>query len=93
MPPAKAEGLRWRQLDRLVTSGNTVIVVEHEMRVAAASDYVIDMGPGAGADGGRIIVAGAPVEVAATTESRTALYLQRALNESLEQPFASNPAV
>jgi excinuclease ABC subunit A len=68
-----------RQLDRLVTSGNTVIVVEHDMRVAAASDYVIDMGPGAGADGGRVIVAGAPVEVAATAESRTAPYLQRAL--------------
>jgi excinuclease ABC subunit A len=80
-----------RQLDRLVTSGNTVIVVEHDMRVAAASDYVIDMGPGAGADGGRVIVAGAPAEVAATTESRTAPYLQRALAEAWpDESFAGN---
>jgi excinuclease ABC subunit A len=68
-----------RQLDRLVTSGNTVIVVEHDMRVAAASDYVIDMGPGAGSDGGRIVAAGTPAEVAATKHSRTAPYLRHAL--------------
>jgi excinuclease ABC subunit A len=68
-----------RQLDRLVASGNTVIVVEHDMRVAAASDYVVDMGPGAGADGGRVVVAGTPAEVAAARESRTAPYLRRAL--------------
>ena len=43
------------QLDGLVDSGNTVIVVEHDMRVVAASDWVIDIGPGAGDEGGRIV--------------------------------------
>jgi len=43
------------QLDPLVASGNTVIVVEHDMRVAAASDCVIDIGPGAGEEGGRVV--------------------------------------
>ena len=67
------------QLDGLVESGNTVIVVEHEMRVVAASDWVIDIGPGAGEEGGRIVAAGPPSEVAGVAESRTAPYLARAL--------------
>ncbi|WZO97723.1 excinuclease ABC subunit UvrA [Isosphaeraceae bacterium EP7] len=67
------------QLDRLVDSGNTVIAVEHEMRVAAASDWVIDIGPGAGEDGGRIVAAGPPEEVARVSSSRTAAYLARSL--------------
>jgi excinuclease ABC subunit A len=63
------------QLDGLVAAGNTVIVVEHEMRVVAASDWVIDVGPGAGDEGGRIVAAGHPAEVAAAPSSRTAPYL------------------
>jgi excinuclease ABC subunit A len=51
------------QLDGLVEAGNTVIVIEHDMRVVAASDYVIDMGPGAGEEGGRIVATGTPGEV------------------------------
>jgi energy-coupling factor transporter ATP-binding protein EcfA2 len=47
-----------KQLDGLVAAGNTVVVVEHDMRVVAGSDWVIDMGPGAGDDGGRVVVAG-----------------------------------
>ena len=53
-----------RQLDGLVAAGNTVIVVEHEMRVVAGSDWVIDVGPGAGDEGGRIVAQGTPAEVA-----------------------------
>jgi len=68
-----------RQLDRLVSAGHTVILVEHDMRVAAVSDYVIDMGPGAGSDGGRVVASGTPEEVAAVTDSRTAFYLRKAL--------------
>lgn len=64
------------QLHGLVDSGNTVIVVEHEMRVVAGSDWVIDIGPGAGEDGGRVVVSGPPEEVAAAAESRTAPYLR-----------------
>jgi excinuclease ABC subunit A len=65
------------QLDRLVEAGNTVIVVEHEMRVVAASDWVIDMGPGAGEDGGRVVASGTPDELSVSAQSRTALYLRR----------------
>ncbi|AMQ84099.1 MULTISPECIES: excinuclease ABC subunit UvrA [Pseudomonas] len=68
------------QLDNLVSAGHTVIVVEHEMRVVAQSDWVIDIGPGAGDQGGRIVVAGTPQKVAASKKSRTAPFLSRALS-------------
>ncbi|GLH36121.1 excinuclease ABC subunit UvrA [Pseudomonas moraviensis] len=68
------------QLDTLVTAGHTVIVVEHEMRVVAQSDWVIDIGPGAGDQGGRIVAAGTPQKVAASKKSKTAPFLARALN-------------
>jgi excinuclease ABC subunit A len=64
-----------KQLDGLVEAGNTVIVVEHDMAVVAASDWIIDIGPGAGDEGGRIVAAGTPAQVAAETRSRTATYL------------------
>jgi excinuclease ABC subunit A len=65
------------QLDRLVEAGNTVIVVEHTMRVVAACDWVIDIGPGAGEQGGSIVAAGPPRDVARAAASRTAPYLAR----------------
>jgi excinuclease ABC subunit A len=67
------------QLDRLVDAGHTVVVVEHEMRVVAGSDWVIDIGPGAGDEGGRVVAAGPPSEVATARHSRTAPYLARFL--------------
>jgi excinuclease ABC subunit A len=70
-----------RQLDALVEAGNTVVVVEHDMRVVAASDWVIDVGPGAGDEGGRIVASGPPAEVARARQSRTAPYLARFLGE------------
>lgn len=69
-----------RQLDGLVGAGNTVIVVEHEMRVAAQADWVIDVGPGAGGEGGRIVAQGTPEQVAASKQSRTAPYLAQCLD-------------
>src|SRR5258707_1258683 len=60
------------QLDGLVDAGNTVIVVEHDMRVIAGSDWIIDIGPGAGDEGGRIVAAGTPIEVSKSSESVTA---------------------
>lgn len=70
------------QLDGLVEAGNTVIVVEHDMSVVAASDWVIDIGPDAGDDGGRVVAAGAPAEIAHHAPSRTAPYLARELEKS-----------
>lgn len=63
------------QLDRLVDAGNTVVVVEHNMRLVAHSDHVIDVGPGAGEEGGRIVVTGTPAEVAGSVDSITGQYL------------------
>ena len=68
------------QLDGLVESGNTVIVVEHDMRVVAASDHIIDIGPGAGEEGGRVVASGTPADVSSARESRTAPYLARFLD-------------
>ncbi len=65
------------QLQGLVDAGNTVVVVEHDMRVVAAGDWMIDMGPGAGHAGGRIVYEGPPGGIAASTSSRTAPYLNR----------------
>lgn len=76
--PADVERLL-AQLDRLVEAGNTVVVVEHDMRVVARSDWVIDIGPGAGEEGGHVVAAGPPDTVAAASRSRTAPYLARAL--------------
>ena len=73
--PADVERLM-AQLDGLVASGNTVVVVEHDMRVVAGSDWVLDIGPGAGDAGGRIVAAGTPSDVARNEGSRTAPYLQ-----------------
>jgi excinuclease ABC subunit A len=67
------------QLHRLVDAGNTVVVIEHEMRVVAQADWVIDMGPGAGESGGRVVVEGNPSLVARVSASRTAVYLAEAL--------------
>ena len=67
------------QLDRLVEAGNTVIVIEHNIRVIAASDRVMDVGPGAGDEGGRIVAFGTPAEVADAEGSLTAAYLKKGL--------------
>ncbi|MFI5860160.1 ABC transporter [Streptomyces sp. NPDC051546] len=68
-----------RQLHGLVDAGHSVVVVEHDMAVVAGADWVIDLGPGGGADGGRVVAAGTPAEVARATGSRTASYLAQAL--------------
>jgi excinuclease ABC subunit A len=80
--PADVERLI-EQLQSLVDSGATVLVVEHDMRVIAASDWVIDMGPGAGDEGGHVVAVGPPSAVARSEESRTAPYLRRYLESSV----------
>jgi len=66
-----------RQLQQLVDAGNTVIVVEHDMRVIASSDWVIDMGPGAGDEGGHVVAAATPDDLRNVSASKTAPYLRR----------------
>jgi excinuclease ABC subunit A len=67
------------QLDALVAAGHTVIVVEHDMDVVAGADWVMDIGPGAGGDGGRVVASGPPATVARARGSRTAPYLAAAI--------------
>ena len=61
--------------DRLVESGATVVVIEHDLDVIRSADYLIDMGPGGGEQGGRIIAAGTPEEIAQNPESATGRFL------------------
>jgi excinuclease ABC subunit A len=65
------------QLHRLVDAGATVIVVEHDLDIVTASDWILDLGPGAGDEGGRLVVQGTPADVARSKTSVTAKYLRR----------------
>ncbi|MGX1371706.1 excinuclease UvrABC ATPase subunit [Streptomyces canus] len=68
-------------LDRLVDSGKSVIVVEHHQAVMAHADWIIDLGPGAGHDGGRIVFEGTPAELVATGDTLTARHLAAYVGE------------
>ncbi len=67
-------------LCRLRDLGNTVLVIEHDLEMLSAADYVVDMGPGAGRHGGRVVVAGPPAAVASCAESVTGAYLSGRLS-------------
>jgi excinuclease ABC subunit A len=69
-------------LHRLVDEGNTVIVIEHNLSVIAEADYIVDLGPEAGADGGEVVACGTPEEIAKNRVSRTAPFLRKVLNSS-----------
>ncbi|PPQ13906.1 excinuclease ABC subunit A [Bradyrhizobium sp. AC87j1] len=68
------------QLERIVDAGNSVVVVEHDMDVVSHSDWIIDLGPGAGDEGGRIVASGTPDQVARAS-GKTAHYLSRRLKQ------------
>ena len=69
-------------LHRLVDEGNTVIVIEHNLSVIAEADYIVDLGPEAGAAGGEIVACGTPEQVAKNHVSRTAPFLRKTLKSS-----------
>ena len=66
-------------LDQLVDAGRTVIVIEHNLDVIARADWVIDLGPGGGHDGGRVVFEGTPAQLVRAEASLTGQYLQRRL--------------
>jgi len=78
------------QLRSLVDSGATVIVVEHDLDVIAASDWIIDLGPGAGDEGGRIVASGTPQDLLGSPESKTAPYLARFLRGKVRAAVSSS---
>jgi excinuclease ABC subunit A len=78
--PADTQRLM-KQLHALVDGGNTVIVVEHDMDVVGGADWIIDLGPGAGNEGGTVVAIGTPESVSNNPASRTAPYLKRRLEQ------------
>ncbi|MBA7668754.1 UvrABC system protein A [subsurface metagenome] len=73
-----------RVLQRLVDGGNTVVVIEHHLDVIKNADYIIDLGPGAGDQGGYIVATGTPEEIAQEESSATGHYLGRVLHKNIE---------
>jgi len=63
-------------LNRLVDKGNSMIIIEHNLDVLKTADYIIDMGPDGGDEGGTVVVAGTPQQVAACAASYTGRYLK-----------------
>ncbi|HEY5703975.1 MAG TPA: excinuclease ABC subunit UvrA [Terrimicrobiaceae bacterium] len=86
-------------LHRLTDEGGTVIVIEHHLDVIAEADYIIDLGPEAGAQGGEIVAAGTPEEIAESKASRTAPFLRGVLRGKFESkhsrtsPMAARDAI
>ena len=71
-------------LHRLVDNGNSVIVIEHNLDVIKTADWILDLGPEGGDEGGEIIAQGTPEQVAATEVSYTGQYLKKLLNDTEE---------
>ena len=68
-------------LNKLVSHGNTVVLIEHNLDIVKSSDYIIDIGPEGGVNGGNIVAKGTPEEVANNTKSYTGKYLKRVLKK------------
>jgi len=69
-------------LSELVSLGNTVLIIEHNLEVIKVCDYIIDLGPEGGEDGGRVVAAGTPESVAASPDSHTGQFLRKTLTET-----------
>jgi len=68
-------------LNKLVSKGNTVVLIEHNLDIVKSADYIIDIGPEGGVNGGTIVAKGTPEEVANNTKSYTGKYLKRVLKK------------
>jgi excinuclease ABC subunit A len=71
-----------RVLQRLVDNGNSVVIIEHHLDVIKNADWIIDLGPGAGDAGGRLVAAGTPEQIARHKTSATGYYLKKVLGEA-----------
>ncbi len=78
-----------RVLQRLVDAGNTVIVIEHHLDVMKNADWIVDLGPGAGDQGGYVVATGTPEEIARVESSATGQYLTRVLDQDVEFALTS----
>jgi excinuclease ABC subunit A len=72
-------------LHRLVDKGNSVVVIEHNLDVIKTADWIIDLGPEGGDDGGRVVAQGTPEEVEENPDSYTGRFLRRKLSKRIEQ--------
>ena len=72
-------------LNKLVDKGNTVIVIEHNLDVIKSADYLIDIGPEGGKDGGNLVFAGTPEEMAATGKGYTAKFIKEELEHAKDK--------
>jgi excinuclease ABC subunit A len=79
-------------LHRLVNEGNTVIVIEHNVSIMGEADYIVDMGPEAGAEGGEVVATGTPEDVAKSRVSRTAPFLREVLKTKRRKNGVSSRA-
>ena len=79
-------------IHRLVDEGNTVIVIEHNVTIMGEADYIVDMGPEAGAEGGEVVATGTPEEVAKNRLSRTAPFLREVLKTKRRKDKPSSRA-
>jgi excinuclease ABC subunit A len=77
-------------LHRLVDTGNTVVVIEHNLDVIKTADWVIDLGPGGGVNGGKIVVEGTPEVVAECPASATGQYLKPLLERATTKPVIAD---
>jgi excinuclease ABC subunit A len=77
-----------RVLQRLVDGGNTVVVIEHHLDVIKNADHIIDLGPGAGDQGGYVVATGTPEEIAGEKSSATGQYLSRVLHQDKDMEYA-----
>ncbi|MGI5915621.1 MAG: excinuclease ABC subunit UvrA [Anaerolineae bacterium] len=79
-------------LGRLVDAGNTVVVIEHNLDVIKSADWILDLGPEGGSDGGYIVAEGTPEEVAANPRSYTGQFLKPVLNGAVGHPMMAQPS-